>query len=319
MRRQLRLRARRRVVAGALGLATVLTAGASAAAQAPTQGAIDARLLSRTIRSGQRATVAGRIPSGANGVPVALEFQRPGGAWSTLARSRTGAGGWLLLAAPLVRSGNVRVTSTAGDQALAASTTTTELSSQVRFVAVRAALAVRRVHGDVLAGAPVTVAGALRPAGAHRLVTLQLLDRGHWHEVARTRTGSAGGYHLRYRPSTTGSWRARVRFGGDAANAASIRTLRGINAYRLAGASWYGPGFWGGPLACGGRLEYSTLGVANRTLPCGTQVTLHYGSRTVRVPVIDRGPYVGGRDFDLTEATKRALGFPDTGLVWSSR
>jgi rare lipoprotein A (peptidoglycan hydrolase) len=38
----------------------------------------------------------------------------------------------------------------------------------------------------------------------------------------------------------------------------------------------------------------------------------------IRVPVIDRGPYVAGRDFDLTEATKAALGFGDVGDVWST-
>ena len=66
------------------------------------------------------------------------------------------------------------------------------------------------------------------------------------------------------------------------------------------------------------QLTSSTLGVANKTLPCGTLVTLHYAGHTVRVPVVDRGPYVAGRDFDLTEATKRALGFGDTGEVWST-
>jgi rare lipoprotein A (peptidoglycan hydrolase) len=48
-------------------------------------------------------------------------------------------------------------------------------------------------------------------------------------------------------------------------------------------------------------------------------VALHLGNRTVRVPVIDRGPYVSGRDYDLTPATKRALGFGDTGEVWATR
>ncbi len=61
------------------------------------------------------------------------------------------------------------------------------------------------------------------------------------------------------------------------------------------------------------------MGVANKTLPCGSQVTLRYGDRTLSVRVIDRGPYVAGREFDLTEATKRALGFGDTGEVWSTR
>ncbi len=62
----------------------------------------------------------------------------------------------------------------------------------------------------------------------------------------------------------------------------------------------------------------STLGVANKTLPCGTLVTLRYGDRSIRVPVIDRGPYVAGREFDLTEATKDRLGFGGTGNVWST-
>ena len=44
------------------------------------------------------------------------------------------------------------------------------------------------------------------------------------------------------------------------------------------------------------------------TLPCGTMVTLRYGGRTITVPVIDRGPYVAGRDYDLTYATQGGPG-----------
>jgi rare lipoprotein A (peptidoglycan hydrolase) len=39
----------------------------------------------------------------------------------------------------------------------------------------------------------------------------------------------------------------------------------------------------------------------------------------VKVPVIDRGPYSGNREFDLTAATKSALRFPDVGTVLTSR
>jgi peptidoglycan lytic transglycosylase len=46
---------------------------------------------------------------------------------------------------------------------------------------------------------------------------------------------------------------------------------------------------------------------------------LRYNGRAIRVPVIDRGPYVAGREFDLTLATKEALGFGDTGALWSTR
>ncbi len=78
-------------------------------------------------------------------------------------------------------------------------------------------------------------------------------------------------------------------------------------------ASWYGPGFYGRKMACGGRLQPGTVGVAHKTLPCGTKVTLHNKGRTLNVKVIDRGPYVGGRYYDLTAATKQKLGFGSTG------
>ena len=93
---------------------------------------------------------------------------------------------------------------------------------------------------------------------------------------------------------------------------------RHLTSYRLAGASYYGPGLYGNGVACGGTLEPGTLGVANKTLPCGTKVKLRYHGRSITVPVIDRGPYVAGREYDLTEATKDALGFPGVGYVMSN-
>jgi rare lipoprotein A (RlpA)-like double-psi beta-barrel protein len=66
--------------------------------------------------------------------------------------------------------------------------------------------------------------------------------------------------------------------------------------------SWYGPGFYGGRTACGQAYTREILGVAHRTLPCGTKVTFRNPSngRTITVPVIDRGPYVAGRQWDLS-------------------
>jgi len=66
---------------------------------------------------------------------------------------------------------------------------------------------------------------------------------------------------------------------------------------------------YGGPLACGGRLARNQLGVAHRSAPCGALITFRYGGRTVRVPVIDRGPYIAGREWDLTGSTAELLGF----------
>jgi hypothetical protein len=76
-------------------------------------------------------------------------------------------------------------------------------------------------------------------------------------------------------------------------------------------ASWYGPGFYGNLTACGQTYTPEIVGVAHLTLPCGTLVTLTYGSRSVTVAVIDRGPYIVGRTLDLSNATKLALGCTD--------
>ena len=56
--------------------------------------------------------------------------------------------------------------------------------------------------------------------------------------------------------------------------------------------------------------------MAHKSLPCGTKVALRYKGKTVVAPVIDRGPYAGNREYDLTAETKRRLGFGSTGTVW---
>jgi len=106
---------------------------------------------------------------------------------------------------------------------------------------------------------------------------------------------------------------------GDGAAAATGDRLRRVYVYRSGKASWYGPGFYGNSTACGGALTAGRLGVANRYLPCGTRVTFRYRGRSVTAPVIDRGPFAAGRDWDLTAATKQRLGFGDVGVIWSTR
>ena len=85
-----------------------------------------------------------------------------------------------------------------------------------------------------------------------------------------------------------------------------------ITVYHPSLATIYGPGFWGNRTACGQRLRRSTVGVASRTLKCGTPVSIYYRGRTLTVPVIDRGPYSNDATWDLTEATAKALGIPGT-------
>jgi Lytic transglycolase len=84
--------------------------------------------------------------------------------------------------------------------------------------------------------------------------------------------------------------------------------------------SWYGPGFYENRLPCWQWLAAHALpiqflpdtwGVAHKSLPCGTMVTLTHGPNTVTVPVVDRGPYIAGREFDLSPRVKAALGCTD--------
>jgi rare lipoprotein A len=74
----------------------------------------------------------------------------------------------------------------------------------------------------------------------------------------------------------------------------------------LAGSS--GPAAFGKRTACGGVLRPDTVGVSHPTLPCGARVFISYRGEKVLTQVVDRGPYVPGRQFDLTDALARRLG-----------
>jgi rare lipoprotein A len=166
----------------------------------------------------------------------------------------------------------------------------------------------KRLH--VRAGQRVAVVGT---AQAGLPAALQVWRRGDWRTVARDRAAASGRYVLRHRRHRAMSVPARLLVSGAG------RPLGRLNVYRRAHASWYGPGLYGNPLGCGGTLQPGRLGVAHRTLPCGKRVTLRHRGRAVRVRVIDRGPYVGGREYDLTEATARKLRFRGHGAILTTR
>ena len=74
----------------------------------------------------------------------------------------------------------------------------------------------------------------------------------------------------------------------------------------LAGSS--GPEAFGRKTACGGVITSETEGVAHPTLPCGVRIFITFHGHTLLVPVVDRGPYTQGREFDLTDALARRVG-----------
>jgi peptidoglycan lytic transglycosylase len=164
-------------------------------------------------------------------------------------------------------------------------------------------------HRNVIAGHAIKLRGRVTPGGS-RTVLIRVGGR-----KLRAHTQNDGTFKARWRAPRSGFYSARARVDGSSVRSHRMR----INVYRPAEASYYGPGLYGGGLACGGTLTPNKLGVANKTLPCGARVTLRYGGHTVTVPVIDRGPYAGNREYDLTAATKAKLGFPSTGTVLTTR
>ena len=180
----------------------------------------------------------------------------------------------------------------------------------------RTHIKVLRKRMNVAAGRKARVHGRLAPARAGRKVRLQKWSKGRWRTIAADRTSQTGRYAIALRLRQTDIRHVRLTFAGDRTGRATSRRIGRLRVFRPALASWYGPGLYGNHLGCGGRLGYGTVGVAHKSLPCGTKVVLRKGNRYVRTRVIDRGPYVGAREFDLTAATKRKLGFGSTGTVW---
>ncbi|MFN8131518.1 MAG: septal ring lytic transglycosylase RlpA family protein [Solirubrobacteraceae bacterium] len=141
-------------------------------------------------------------------------------------------------------------------------------------------------------GRRAVLSGVLAPRTPGRAVTLEQHRHGTWSRVARATTDARGVFRFRFTPKEVGSWPLRVRFGGDRANAGTVRRVGRLNSFRSSLASWYGA--YGGAVACGGTLGYNEMGVAHKWLPCGTRLTIRYHGRTVQAKVIDRGPYAGG-------------------------
>jgi rare lipoprotein A len=82
-------------------------------------------------------------------------------------------------------------------------------------------------------------------------------------------------------------------------------------------ASWYGPGFHGQETASGETFDQHALTAAHRTLPLGTEakVTNLDTGQSVNVTINDRGPYVPGRQLDLSQAAAQQIGLTKTGVA----
>ncbi|MBI6545853.1 MAG: septal ring lytic transglycosylase RlpA family protein [Cyanobacteria bacterium NC_groundwater_1444_Ag_S-0.65um_54_12] len=85
----------------------------------------------------------------------------------------------------------------------------------------------------------------------------------------------------------------------------------------LAVASWYGGFFHGRTAADGLPFDKMDFTVASRTLPLGTLLLLSNpkNGKAVLVRVTDRGPYIRGRQLDLSQRTAQVLGIESAGVA----
>jgi rare lipoprotein A len=170
------------------------------------------------------------------------------------------------------------------------------------------------VSPGALLNRTMTIRGEVAEADAGRTVRIerQVAD-GSWQQIASTVVGQDGRFRAPWRTDSLGRVALRALVDrGDTATASSSPLTAQTTVFQGAVSSWYGPGFWGRRTACGTRLRRATVGVAHRTLPCGTKVEMYYRGKTLTVPVIDRGPFKQGRDWDLTQAAARQLGVQAT-------
>jgi rare lipoprotein A len=150
--------------------------------------------------------------------------------------------------------------------------------------------------------------------GAPVQIQRQTPDRG-WVAETTTIADAGGAFAASWRPRLLGPVVLRAVAGGDGLHAAAAAPTAAVTVYRPSRATWFGPGLYGRRTACGQVLSRRLLGVAHRTLPCGTPIDIYLGGRAVTVPVVDRGPFANGAHYDLTSAAAEQLGLTATTTV----
>jgi rare lipoprotein A len=315
--RRFRIR-RRRALAIALAPAAALTFGLTTAdAAEQRQAVIDPA--KGAVRYGERVNLRGQFPDAPNAT-VALQYRSAGnrsfrqvatrrtndhGRWTARVKPR-GTGMWR------ARLESPRTTQATSEDPLVPEPVAVDSETPAKRVKVRSITDVEAPN-HAITGRSLEIDGVVKPGGKRKVV----ISVGGKDITART--NRHGRFDVNWRAGSTGTHKVRARARGNREAAGSRDRAGRLTVYRKAYASWYGPGLYGNRTACGQTLTSSTLGVAHKSMPCGTKLKLRHGNNTVRVRVIDRGPYVGGREFDLTEATRNRLGFGSTGTILTSK
>lgn len=318
--------ARATVAFGALTTAVTLAAAtAPATAQTPDRGAgIAFEVGDDRLRYGESIDLRGSAADRNEGTPVSLLYRgNTQEGWIELdVDELDGEGRFRLEGENRRRSGEARVV--VGRETARAAINGEGLAPERTSDAVEITIA-SQLRADeagedaaVPAGRTARITGTLRPGFEDREVVLERRDGDGWRTLDRATTREGGHFTLSHRQERSGAFEVRVRFEEDEINTGWHDEPGRMAFLSRDGASWYGPGFYGRRTACGQTLTGDIKGVAHKTLPCGTHVVLKRGDRTVTARVIDRGPFVGGREWDLAPAIKRALRYSGDGPVWAA-
>ena len=184
-----------------------------------------------------------------------------------------------------------------------------DVNTRATRVRVRSAVDVAPADRHIMAGQGTTINGRVAPQTPNRKVVVSV-----GRQEFTTKTNGSGRFKVDFDPNGIGTYKVAAVAKGDRLAGGSTDKAGPLNVYRAAVASWYGGG---GATACGGSA--TGMGVAHRTLPCGTKVKMRHGNNTVTVTVIDRGPFISGREWDLTAEAKNALGCSDLCTVLSTK
>jgi rare lipoprotein A len=310
------------VPASAFALSGAVSNSNSASADAAASTfKLHARITPRLMHLGHAVSAAGTAPASEVGHWAVLQTAAKRDArWRFVTATRIARTGRFSLRSRLRHSGVVRIVDATTRSAAATTTSWSTnpagaVASVPESVRVQARFSVAHPSLDVLGGQQLAVRGRLMPWRSGREVRLVgHSGRRGWQTLARTHTRSAGRFTLRFAATSGVDRRLRVVFGGDGANdglSASAGTLTAYSEQSV--ASWYNDA---GGTACG---FHAGLGVANKTLPCGTRVRFRYGGRSVTATVDDRGPFIAGRTWDFNQNVAAALGFGGVGTVWATR
>ena len=88
-----------------------------------------------------------------------------------------------------------------------------------------------------------------------------------------------------------------------------------VGAYYTSRAAPYEPTASHRRTACGEPFTLKLQGIAHPTLPCGVKIYIRFGGKQVLTEVVDRGPNVPGRDFDITKGLADRIGLHGTQTI----